>query len=539
MITSERPPQLLIDVWRTAAQSLPLNDALARLAGVLGRVLPADYIAVRQLDRAARRIETIAVAALRPCGLPPLMRDGLSDGDFEMLAHWCRAGSVASSTNGADPSLVRLAAPRPLHASSEVLIVPLRGANNILGVAVLVTRTRGRLGAAHEVLASDLMAPLTVALEHDLRLKEFSRQREALEADKRALLQRLERQDLAETIVGRESGLQLVMERIEQAAPTDVPILLLGEPGTGKEVLARAIHGRSKRGSGPFVRVNCAAVPAGLVACELFGQEKATFNGAAGSRKGWFERADGGTLFLDEIAELSLDAQTRLSRILQDGTFERVGGQRSLSVDVRVVAATHRNLREMVGRGTFREDLWNRIGVFPADVPPLRARREDIPALAAHFALRVGMRIGGTPLALSSADIDMLLAYAWPGNVRELAAVVERAAILGNGKQLRVAEALGSSNVAKASSSAANGSTARGAHRSEDPASVATLDDAMRCHIERALAATNGRIEGARGAASLLRINPHTLRARMRKLHIDWTQFRQHESALAGDPHWE
>ena len=334
------------------------------------------------------------------------------------------------------------------------------------------------------------------------------------------------------------------MDRVDQVAPTDTPVLLLGETGTGKEVLARAIHAKSRRAGGPILRVNCGALSPGLIDSELFGHEKGSFTGAAALRKGWFERADGGTLFLDEIAELPADAQVRLLRILQDGTFERVGGQRSHSVDVRVVAATHRNLREMVARGTFREDLWYRIGVFPIELPPLRARREDIPALAAHFALRAGMRLGGAPIALGPDDVDLLVSYSWPGNVRELAAVIERAAILGDGHQLRLAAALGGGAGANGSGASASrqgsGAGSKASRREVDPASVVTLDEAMREHIERALLATGGRIEGSRGAAALLQINPHTLRARMRKLRIDWGSFRSSsERSFGGDPHWE
>ena len=199
---------------------------------------------------------------------------------------------------------------------------------------------------------------------------------------------------MTDAIVGADAGLREVMERIDQVAPTDVPVLILGETGSGKEVLARAIHQRSRRGAGPVVRVNCGALPPGLIDSELFGHERGSFTGATSVRKGWFERADGGTLFLDEVAELPLDAQVRLLRILQDGTFERVGGHKSLKVDVRIVAATHRDLRAMVSQGTFREDLWYRISVFPVDLPPLRERIEDIPPLAAHFASRAGKRLG-------------------------------------------------------------------------------------------------------------------------------------------------
>jgi transcriptional regulator with GAF, ATPase, and Fis domain len=298
-------------------------------------------------------------------------------------------------------------------------------------------------------------------------------------------------------------------------------VLIFGETGTGKEVVARAVHAQSRRHRGPMVRVNCGALTPGLVDSELFGHERGSFTGAVATRQGWFERADGGTLFLDEIGELSLDAQVRLLRILQDGTFERVGGTRPLTVDVRVVAATHRDLQEMVAARQFREDLWYRIGVFPIRLPPLRERLEDVPAMAAHFARRAGNRLGGAPLVPSASDIELMLAYSWPGNVRELAAVIERAAILGGGRELRIAAALGVTNNVARPGVPAGDDRARPAAAPVEP-----LDAAMRRHIEGALRVTGGRIEGARGAATVLRINPHTLRARMKKLGVDWAQFR-------------
>src|SRR5262249_22747206 len=217
---------------------------------------------------------------------------------------------------------------------------------------------------------------------------------------------------------------------------------------------------------------------------ELFGHEKGSFTGAANIRKGWFERADGGTLFLDECGELPLAAQVRLLRILQDGTFERVGGERQLTVDVRIVAATHRDLHALVASGRFREDLWYRVAVFPIRLPPLRDRQEDIPSLAAHFALRAANRLGTLPLVPSPADIRLLLAYRWPGNVRELAAVIERAAILGDGKRLEVAQALGGAAVP------ASPRPPEVLIHSAPPdasAGVGTLDAAMVQHIEAAL----------------------------------------------------
>jgi transcriptional regulator with GAF, ATPase, and Fis domain len=384
---------------------------------------------------------------------------------------------------------------------------------------LLVLARRGGFGASHEALVRALLEPLGVALAKDARLHELARLREALEADKRALLSRLNRQDVTDAVVGATAGLRNVMERVEQVAHTDTPVLIYGETGAGKEVVARAVHSRSRRATGPVVRVNCGAIPAGLVDSELFGHERGSFTGAVSTRQGWFERADGGTLFLDEIGELPLEAQVRLLRILQDGTFERVGGSRTLSVDVRIVAATHRDLQEMAAQGTFRQDLWYRIGTFPIVLPPLRERPEDIPLLAAHFAARAGARLGAGPLMLTRTDTELLQGYSWPGNVRELAAVIERAAILGGGRELRIDAALGIGTAAVSSKAtrAPRSSSLQGAK----------LDAAMRDHVERALEAAGGRIEGRGGAASRLGVNPHTLRARMRKLGIDWRAFRR------------
>jgi transcriptional regulator with GAF, ATPase, and Fis domain len=280
------------------------------------------------------------------------------------------------------------------------------------------------------------------------------------------------------------------------------------------------------------LRVNCGAIPPGLIDSELFGHERGSFTGAVGERRGWFERAHGGTLFLDEIGELPLDAQVRLLRVLQDGTLERVGGHRQISVDVRIVAATHRDLQAMILERRFREDLWYRIAVFPIELAPLRDRAEDLPALAVHFALRAAKRFGTPPLLPSPRDLDLLVGYPWPGNVRELAAVMERAVILGNGRALEVERALGPLPPGRTTSGGAEGAvSSRGPERRGSPSAAgtpfATLDQAMVRHIEVALVHTHGRIEGPYGAAALLDINPHTLRARMRKLRIDWRRHRR------------
>ncbi|MGN6110115.1 MAG: sigma-54 interaction domain-containing protein [Kofleriaceae bacterium] len=314
-------------------------------------------------------------------------------------------------------------------------------------------------------------------------------------------------------IVGADAGLRGVMRQVSQVAPTGAPVLILGETGAGKEVVARAIHERSAHRDGPLLRVNCGAIPSELVDSELFGHERGSFTGAAMQRSGWFERADGGTLFLDEIGELPLAAQVRLLRVVQDGVFERVGGARPLEVDVRLVAATHRDLGAMVRAGQFREDLWYRIHVFAIRLPPLRERLDDLAQLAAHFAGLAARRLGVAELPLTEPDLALLRGYRWPGNVRELAAVIERAAILGEGKRLDIERALGVRLDGPAPSEPSSGA-------------FPTLDEAMRAHIERALLRCQGRIEGANGAARLLDLHPNTLRSKMTKLGVQWAQFR-------------
>ena len=278
------------------------------------------------------------------------------------------------------------------------------------GALILAASPGVRFERAHEEIARALLEPFAAALENDRRLRANEAVREAAQADRAALLSRLGRKELGDAIVGAEAGLAPVMERVGLVAGLDVPVLLLGETGSGKEVVARAIHARSRRAAGPFLRVNCGAIPPGLIDSELFGHERGSFTGALGERRGWFERADRGTLFLDEIGELPLEAQVRLLRVLQDHTLERVGGHRPVSVDVRIVAATHRDLRGLIAEGRFREDLWYRIAVFPIDLPPLRDHIEDVPALANHFALRAATRFGTPPRIPSPEDLELLVA---------------------------------------------------------------------------------------------------------------------------------
>jgi len=506
---------LLLEAWREAGRQPSLADLVERFTPEVGREIPIKGLLIRRLEPDRQRLETIAEGTVGPYrpGITP--RTQLTPVQVEALAAYGRGGALGGSgTRG----VVELIA--PCRSAEEALIAPLLDAGSLLGFAVAIG-ARGCFGSAHEALWQEVAAPLSAGLRSELQRQELMRYRSALEADRQALLSRLGRQEIADAIVGAESGLREVMDRIDRVAATDVPVLLLGETGTGKEVIARAIHNASPRADGPVVRVNCGAIPAGLIDSELFGHERGSFTGAIADRAGWFERADGGTLFLDEIGELPPDAQVRLLRVLQDGTFERVGGRKTRTVDVRIVAATHRDLQSMLLSGTFREDLWYRISVFPIRLPPLRERPADIPALAEHFAWRAGKRLGGSPLAPTSADLELLIAYPWPGNVRELASVIERAVLLGGGHRLEVGAALG----------VALPTTATGVAVEAPAPRLATLDEAQTRHIVSALVACGGRIEGPKGVAAILDINPHTLRARMRKLGIDWKAYREVEGA--------
>jgi len=521
---------MLLDVWQEACRHIEIAEFVSGIVPVLVRRLPVDLVLVRHLDLQRSCVETVAVGRSRAHPIPDQARTDCTLQEIEQLVSWSREGSVvrdnAREVRNLLPGLL------PADIEGQVLAGSLNRDREPIGALVFVADLARSFRVEHEGMMTALLEPFAVALENDGRLRELTSLREAVEAENRSLLSRLGRQDISDSIVGAESGLRTVMERVGQVAGSDVPVLLLGETGSGKEVVARAIHKGSRRASGPFLRVNCGAIPPDLIDSELFGHERGSFTGAISERKGWFERADGGTLFLDEVAELPLAAQVRLLRILQDGTFERVGGQKQLHVDVRVVAATNCDLQARVAEGLFREDLWYRLAVFVIHIPALRERIEDIPKLAVHFALRAANRLGTVPHVPSPRDNDLLVSYSWPGNVRELAAVIERAAILGNGKRLEVAGALGiNTQIAPAKAVTEQTSPVVGTGPADQ---FLTLDAVMVRHIKAALTRTQGRIEGPYGAAKLLGINPQTLRARMRKLGVEWKRFRTEN--LSGQP---
>jgi transcriptional regulator with PAS, ATPase and Fis domain len=316
---------------------------------------------------------------------------------------------------------------------------------------------------------------------------------------------------LGDEIIGSDFGLKAVMKMVQQVGPLDSPVLLLGETGTGKEVIANAIHCSSPRKDGPFIKVNCGAIPETLIDSELFGHEKGAFTGAISQRRGRFERADRGTIFLDEIGELPPQAQVRLLHVLQKKEIERVGGTSPIPVDIRIISATHRNLEEMIASGRFREDLWFRLNVFPITIPPLRQRREDIPALVHHFIDRksVELKLTERPM-LAPGAIDRLMAYDWPGNVRELENMIERALIQHRGGILSFETLLPLA-------------VSEGREVVEDAVrhrALPSLEEINARHIRRALKMAGGKINGPGGAGQILGLHPNTLRKRMNKLGI-------------------
>jgi formate hydrogenlyase transcriptional activator len=306
-----------------------------------------------------------------------------------------------------------------------------------------------------------------------------------------------------EQIVGRSAALRRVLQQVEVVAPTDSSVLIQGETGTGKELIAQAIHNRSRRRERPLIKVNCAAIPSGLLESELFGHEKGAFTGAMMRRPGRFELADKGTLFLDEVGDIPLELQAKLLRVLQEREFERLGSTRTQQVDVRVIAATHRDLKQMIAEGTFREDLYYRLHVFPLAIPPLRDRREDIPSIIWHFVGKYYQRMNRRIETISPRTMEVLKGYAWPGNVRELQNFIERAVILSPGTSLRAPLNELTQEIVQCSQT-----------------HLSTLEEMEREHVLRALKKSNWVTGGPNGAAVKLGMKRTTLAYRIRKLNI-------------------
>ncbi len=391
---------------------------------------------------------------------------------------------------------------------ASILIVRLIVGEKLIGSLILRKSGHGQFEQAHADLLSLLREPFAVALSNSLRFLELNELKNRFADESRFFQDELNRK-VSKEIIGADYGLRWVMEMVRRVAHGESPVLLLGETGVGKEVIAGAIHELSSHPNGPLIKLNCGAIAPSLLDSELFGHEKGAFTGAMALYKGRFERADGGTLFLDEIGELTAEAQIRLLRVLQEREIERLGGKGPIKVNVRVVAATNRNLEEMVAQGHFRQDLYYRLSVFPIKIPPLKERKGDLPMLVKYFILQKGRRMGfADPPEISRETMRRLRAYDWPGNVRELENAIERELFLANGGEL-VFNWLGGNQLV---------GSARADHNADAP--ISSLNEAVKGHIALALKKTNNKISGPNGAAELLEINPSTLRSKIRKLRI-------------------
>jgi transcriptional regulator with GAF, ATPase, and Fis domain len=502
--------------------SLDLDIGLARFLNFIQEYMPADAVSVSVYDADQNLWRSYAFAGLASLQarsrLIPFPED-LWQAFLDMLKGEPGIERI-NDLHSANP--LYLLAYRKVWGDDfnvSLLAMDLALDDKWLGLIIIHARGKHRYGDEHARLLTLLHEPCAIAMANCIQHQEVLRLKEMLKDDNRFLQQQL-RHLSGDTIIGADFGLRPVMQLVRQVASTHSPVLLLGETGVGKEVIANAIHSISSRKDGPFIKVNCGAIPESLMDSELFGHEKGAFTGATERHRGRFERAHGGTIFLDEVGELPPQAQIRLLRVLQNREIERVGGNHPVAVDVRVISATHRDLQAMVDQERFRKDLWFRLNVFPIRIPPLRDRKEDIPTLL-HFFLEHKSRDLKVvrPEGLMPGALDRLMQYNWPGNVRELQNVVERELILRQGEWLRFDEVghkkrQGPSPLAHPVS-----------------AGVMPLDDAQRWAIRAALETTGGKVEGAGGAAELLNIHPSTLRARMRKLGLAFGR-RQQETII-------
>jgi transcriptional regulator with GAF, ATPase, and Fis domain len=488
--------------------SLDIELALQRALDYLVKLMPVDAIFLHLYEQSIGAVRTIA--EVKPSGIrsldiiTPLSREGRDS--FEKPT----VPNVRIVNRPERDPVIKCIAETLKMTKSSFLILRCVIDGQRVGSLTITANGRDRYTEENARLFPLLNEPFGIALSNALRYQEVLRLKDLLTDDNQYLHQELFRMS-GEGIIGSAFGLQHVMEMVRKVATLESPVLLLGESGVGKGVIASAIHHLSPRRKGPFITVNSGAIPETLMDSELFGHEKGAFTGAIEQKRGRFERANQGTIFLDEIGELSPQAQVRMLRVLQEKVIERVGGTKSIAVDIRIICATHQNLRDMVNAKQFRKDLWFRINLFPIAVPPLRERKEDIPSLVYHFVSKKTkeLKLPQLPVIVPGA-IERLTRYNWPGNVRELENVVEREMILNRSGPLTF-------KVLVSNEQGVDPSTPAGLW--DGPLN---LDEASALHIRRALTKASGIVHGPGGAAALLGINPSTLRSRMKKLGIPY-----------------
>jgi len=495
---------------RRICSSLEIEKSLSSCLEFIRQYMPADFAALLIMNSDLGVLDMIAYAGTKENRVPltitltPESRNNYQD----LMRHMDRLSRVYIINQISDHPLIGSILVNARLQDDIVLVMCLQIDAQILGFVAIGNNSQIGYTQTHADLLSQLNDPFAIAFSNHLHYRELSRLKDRLMDDNRYFQKELQRR-VGEEVIGTNFGLRQVMELVRHVAPQSSPVILLGETGTGKELIANTIHNLSTRKDGPLIKVNCGAIPESLMDSELFGHEKGAFTGAVAQKRGRFERAHKGTIFLDEIGELPLNAQVRLLRVLQEKEIERVGGIHPIPVDIRVIAATHRNLENMVREKTFREDLYFRLCVFPIVIPPLRERSEDIPALVHHFVQEKVREMGLAAIpSISPRSLARLMSYSWPGNVRELQNVIDRALILSEGESLMFDNLNGSAKIPDHAPSAPQTDGFTG------------FDEAVSGYILRVLRGTNGKILGEKGAARLLDINPSTLRKKIKKLGI-------------------
>jgi formate hydrogenlyase transcriptional activator len=548
--SAEERYRLLLAVSEAANAQLDFVGVLESVAGVLAPIVPVDAVGVATVEGDMVRAHAIHVVGHPRRGAESYVdavARGFKIGRDEVPTYFPIAGSVVDLLRNTGRAYVcqDLASERRFPEEERLVAIGVRSYVRVplfvgerLIAAIIFSRTAPRRFSDAEVAVLEGVArPIAMAVSNSLAYEEIRRLKDQLQAENLVLREEIDQQSMFEEIVGSSAMLQAVLAHVERVARTDSTVLITGETGTGKELIARAIHRRSKRAERALIKVNCAALPEALIASELFGHEKGAFTGALSRRIGRFELARGGSIFLDEIGELPPDMQVALLRVLQEGEFERVGAAAPIRTDARVIAATNRDLAAAVAAGRFRQDLFYRLNVFPIAMPALRQRRDDIPMLVEYFASRYAARLGKNITAIDRRTMERLIDYPWPGNVRELQNVIERAAILADGGVLRVEESdlheprqvsAGRSQAEVTRSAADGASIAAPAGRRHEPAASASqgLHDHEKRFIESVLAECRGRVSGARGAAAKLGIPATTLESKIKRFGIDKHRYR-------------
>jgi len=499
--------------------SLDIDSALRLCFNYIKDFIPVTTMTLHLLDPDRNVVHSIASVASERGQDFGRMIPMPEEGRDERAFRWASAEKIKIiSQPDSDPDTRKVLQSLGRSLDISIILLRLELEGNRVGSLALTTTGTGRYTDEHASLLLTLHEPFAIAMANALKHQEVLKLKNMLADDNRYLHRQILELSGAE-IVGADFGLREVMQMVQQVASLESPVLLLGETGVGKEVVANAIHYSSPRRDGPFIKVNCGAIPESLLDSELFGHEKGAFTGAIAQKRGRFERADKGTVFLDEIGELVPRAQVRLLHVLQNKEIERVGGTKSIPVDVRIISATNRNLDDMVKSSQFREDLWFRLNVFPIMIPPLRQRKEDIPALVHHFLEKKTkeLKLPFTP-AVAPGAMNRLMEYDWPGNVRELENIVERVLIRHRDGLLTLEDVVFPQQKRKEILQTGNEQTA-----------ILNLDELNALHIRRILKLTKGKINGPKGAAELLQIHPNTLRKRMDKLGIPFG--RKHTSS--------